>query len=278
MFLTLRETRSFVLRKWPVWVAFATLAIVAAALTPSVGSTLVDRVSANPLNDSTVRWRFGTFEAALAGFKSGQWKAAEPPDRLNRLSDPSFEEGVGDWLMQGGTRASVPVNFPTFDENALRIETDGTAFDEGPYSKPILTHVGQTWRFSVWLRGAQGGELVNVGIWEYGTDGTHTGYANLPIVLSTQMTYHAIQMTVTDPETTYVRAIIRTRSDPQKAIYYADETYLLSLPAPKPADPTQNALPNPGFETGTSNWSMQGGQFTWVRAEDARFRRASPVE
>lgn len=275
VFLTLRETRLFALRKWPVWVAFATIAIVAAALTPSVGSTLVDRVSANPLNDSTVRWRVGTFEAALAGFGSGQWKAAEPSDRMNRLSDPSFEEGVGDWLMQGGTRASVPVNFPTFDENALRTETDGSAFDEGPYSKPILTHLGQTWRFSVWLRGAQGGELVNVGIWEYGTDGTHTGYANLPIVLSTQMTYHAIQMTVTDPETTYVRAIIRTRSDPQKAIYYADETYVLSLPAPKPADPTQNALPNPGFETGTSNWSMQGGQFTWIRAKRPAFGELS---
>lgn len=266
-FLTLRETRSFVLRKWPVWAAFAVVVVVGAALTPSVGSTLIDRVSANPANDTTVRWRFGSFGAALAGLKSGEWKAAEPPDNLNRLSDASFEHGVGDWLMQGGSRASVPVNFVTFGQHALRVETDGAAFDEGPYSKPILTHVGQTWKFGVWLRGAQGGELVNVGIWEYATDGTHTGYANLPVVLTSQMAFHTIQMTVTNPKTTYVRAIIRTRSDPQAAIYYADQTFMVSLPTPKPAAPADNTLANGGFENGTAGWSMQGGQFTWVRAK-----------
>ena len=267
VFLTLRETRSFVLRKWPVWAAFAVIAIVAAALTPSVGSTLVDRVSANPANDTTVRWRFGSFGAALAGFKSGHWKAVEPPDELNRLNDPSFEDGVGDWLMQGGSRASVPVNFLAFGDRAMRVDTDGGAFDEGPYSKPILTHVGQTWKFGVWLRGAQGGELVNVGIWEYATDGSHTGYANLPVVLSTRMTYETIQMTVTNPKTTYVRAIIRTRSDPQKAVFYADQTYMLSVPTPQPADPAANALTNGGFENGTAYWAMQGGQLTFVRAK-----------
>jgi hypothetical protein len=271
----LRETRSFVLSKWPVWVAFALVFVAAAALTPSVGSTLVDRVTANPLNDSTVRWRIGSFGATLSGFKSGQWQQVEPPDGLNRLSDSSFEQGVGDWLMQGGTRSSIPVNFPTFDRHALRIETDGTAFDEGPYSKPILTHVGQTWKFGVWLRGAQGGELVNVGIWEYRTDGSHTGYANLPVVLGTQMSYHSVELTVTDPETAYIRAIIRTRSDPQKAVYYADETYVVSMPAPKPADPAQNVLANGGFERGTSGWLMQGGQFIWVKAPSPGLGRLS---
>ena len=95
--------------------------------------------------------------------------------------------------------ATVRTNFPTFDERALRFDTGGSAFDEGPYSKPVLTHLGQTWKFSVWLRGAQGGELVNVGIWEYATDGTHTGYANLPVVLTDQLTQHTVQVTVTDP-------------------------------------------------------------------------------
>ena len=275
-FLTLRETRSFVLRKWPVWAAFAVVAIVAAALTPSVGSTFVDRVSANPAHDTTVRWRIGSFGAALAGFKSGEWKAAEPPDGENRLSDPSFEAGVGDWLMQGGTRASVPVNFKTFGDQALRVETDGSAFDEGPYSEPILTHVGQTWEFGVWLRGAQGGELVNVGIWEYATDGTHTGYANLPVVLSTHLTFETIRMTVTNPKTTYVRAIIRTRSDPQKAVYYADQTVMVSDPTPGPADPAANVLPNGGFDDGgTRGWSMQGGQITFERAKNPGFGKYS---
>jgi O-antigen ligase len=272
VFLTLRETRSFVLRKWPVWIAFGVVAIAAAALTPSVGTTLVDRVSANPLNDSTVRWRVGSFEAALSGFKSAQWKPAEPPDNLNRLSDPSFEHPpIQDWHIQGGTMASVPVNFQTFQQRALRFKTDGTAFDEGPYSKPILTHVGQTWKFAVWLRGAQGGELLNVGIWEYGTDGSHIGYANLPVTLTPQMTYHTIQVTVTDPDTTYIRAILRTRSDPQKATIYADQAFVVSVPRPAPADPAQNKLSNPSFEDGTAGWQMQGGELTFERAENPGF-------
>jgi len=276
VFFTLRETRSFVLRKWPVWVGFAIVAIAAAALTPSVGTTLVDRVSANPLNDSTVRWRIGSFEAALSGFKSGQWKDIEPGDGVNRLSDASFERPpIEDWHTQGGTLASVRVNFPTFDTRALKFQTDGTAFDEGPYSKPILTHLGQTWKFSVWLRGAQGGELVNVGIWEYGTDGSHTGYANLPVTLTTQMTYHTIQVTVTDPNTTYVRAIMRTRSDPQKATMYADRAVVVSVPQAVPANPAENALANPGFEDGIAHWSMQGGELTNVPSTSPQFGAVS---
>jgi O-antigen ligase len=272
VFLTLRETRSFVLRKWPVWVAFGIAAVVAAALTPSIGGTLVDRVSANPLNDSTVRWRVGSFEAALSGFRSGEWKAAEPPDDANRLSDPSFEQvPIQDWHIQGGTMTSIPVNFPAFQDRALRFETHGTAFDEGPYSKPVLTHVGQTWKFSVWLRGAEGGELLNVGIWEYGTDGSHTGYANLPVTLTDELTYHTIQVTVTDPNTTYVRAILRTRSDPQEATVYADQAFLVSVPQPAPVDPAQNKLSNPGFDAGTAGWLMQGGGLTFVRADNDGF-------
>jgi O-antigen ligase len=272
VFLTLRETRTFVLRKWPVWVAFAVVAVAAAALTPSVGSTLVDRVTANPLNDSTVRWRVGSFEATLSGFKSGQWKAAETADGDNRLSDPSFEHPpIQDWHIQGGTMASVRVGFPTFQERALRFETDGTAFDEGPYSNPVLTHVGQTWKFAVWLRGAQGGELLNVGIWEYGTDGSHTGYANLPVTLTSEMTYHTIQVTVTDPATTYIRAILRTRSDPQKATVYADQAFVLSVPQLVPVDPAQNLLSNPSFEDGTAGWLIQGGELTFGLADNNRF-------
>jgi O-antigen ligase len=269
--LSLRDTRSFVLRKWPVWVGFAVVAVAALALTPSVGTTLVDRVTANPLNDSAVRWRIGSFEAALSGFKSGQWRRIEPADGVNRLSDSTFEQGIRDWKIQGGSMATVRTNFPTFDERALRFDTGGSAFDEGPYSKPVLTHLGQTWKFSVWLRGAQGGELVNVGIWEYATDGTHTGYANLPVVLTDQLTQHTVQVTVTDPRTTYVRAIMRTRSDPQHATIYADQASLISILGLAPRG-AENELANPGFEEGTTTgWSIQGGQLSEIPAPTSKF-------
>lgn len=269
--LSLRDTRSFVLRKWPVWVGFAVVAIAALALTPSVGTTLVDRVTANPFNDNTVRWRIGSFEAALSGLKSGQWRPVEPADGVNRLSDSSFEQRIRDWNIQGGAMATVRTNFLTFDQRALRFETQGSIFDEGPYSKPVLTHLGQTWKFSVWLRGAQGGELVNVGIWEYATDGTHTGYANLPVVLTNQLTQHTVQLTVKDPRTTYVRAIMRTRSDPQPATIYADQASLVSIVEPNTAVGAENELVNPGFEEGTTGWSMQGGRVSAVPAPSAKF-------
>ena len=132
VFLTLRETRSFALRKWPVWVAFATLAIVAVALTPSVGSTLVDRVSANPLNDSTVRWRFGTFQAALSGFKSGQWKAAEPLRSAEPPIRLQLRGRCGGLAYAGGKRGPVPVNFPTFDEMPSGLRRTGPRSTRDP--------------------------------------------------------------------------------------------------------------------------------------------------
>lgn len=275
LFLTLRETRSFVLRRWPVLAAFAVVAIVVGAMTPSIGSTLVDRVTANPLNDTTVRWRIGSLEAALSGFRSGEWRQARLPDGVNHLNDSTFEHGILDWHIQGGKMRTLQTNFPTFDDRALRFETQGTSFDEGPYSKPVLTDLGQTWKFTVWLRGAQGGELVNVGIWEYGTDGTHTGYANLPVVLTDQLVQHTIQVTVRDPSTTYVRAIVRTRSDPQKATVYADQASLTSVPGPAMVGSPENSLQNPGFEAGTTGWAMQGGTLESTPAPTPMFGQLS---
>src|SRR6185312_3148531 len=112
----------------------------------------------------TVRWRVGSFEAALSGFKSGQWRQTQPPDGVNRLSDPGFERGTDDWGIQGGVMASVRPDFLPYGLRALRFETVGEIPDEGPYTRPVLTQAGQTWRFSVWLRGGQGGEKLNVGI------------------------------------------------------------------------------------------------------------------
>jgi O-antigen ligase len=264
VFWILPGTRSFILRKWKVWAAFAVVAIAAAALTPSVGQTLVDRVSANPLHDSTVRWRVGSFEAALSGFRSGEWQGARLAYGANVLSDPGFEQGTSDWGIQGGTMSSVRPPFLSYGRRALQFETVGEIPDEGPYTQPVLAKAGQTWRFSVWLRGGNGGEELNVGVWEYGNAGTHTGYTNLPVVLTRDLTHYVIQVTVTNPDTTHVRAILRTRSDAQQATVYADEAYLISVPPLTRSAASANTLANPSFERGTENWSIQGGELSSV--------------
>jgi O-antigen ligase len=274
VFWVLPGTRSFVRRKWRIWVAFAAVAIAAATLTPSVGTTLVDRVTANPLQDSTVRWRAGAFEAALSGFKSGQWKAVPPPDGTNRLSDPGFEQGTADWNIQGGRMASIRPKFPTYGLRALEFTTDGGAPDEGPYTRPILTKFGQTYRFSVWLRGARGGEKLNVGIWQYGSQSVHTGYTNVPVVLKKRFRHYTIQVTVTDPDTTYVRGVLRTRTDAQHATVYADQAYLFSVP-PLHSKASENVLSNPGFERRTAGWSIQGGKVSSVPSTAPVFGRSA---
>jgi O-antigen ligase len=275
-FWVLPGMRSFVLRKWKVWIAFAVVVIAGAALTPSIGQTLIDRVSANPLHDSTVRWRVGAFEAALSGFRSGQWEAAQPPGQSNRLSDPGFERGIEDWNIQGGQIASVDPAFPTYGKRALRFATVGQIADEGPYTRPVLTQVGQTWSFSIWLRGERGGEKLNVGIWEYGTAGSHTGYTNLPVVLTRKLTQYKIQVTVSNPETTHVRAVLRTRSDPQATTVYADEAYLMSVSPLERNGVAPNVFTNPSFEGGTDvGWSTQGGELSMAPQTDPRFGQAA---
>ena len=276
----LRDTRSWLLHQWRIWApALVVLVALMAVALPSIRSTFVDRVTANPIQDHTVRWRAASFRAALTGFGNGDWR---PPVLAvvggNRLANPSFEQGTIDWFTQGGTIATVPSNNPDFGSKALEFRTDGAASDEGPFSLPVLSQAGQSWRLSIWLNGLKGGEKVSLGLWEYDAGGGHTGYTNLPVTLSAVPTPYYVTTSVTSPDTAYVRVVIRT-NEPEAIVGYADRAVLESLNAPNEqvVPYGRNYLSNSLFDSGTVGWSMQGGTLLPVWASLAHRNKAAEM-
>jgi hypothetical protein len=261
----LPHTRAWLLGRWKIWVPGLVVVVAAVAVAlPSIRTTLVDRVTANPVQDHTVRWRAASFEAALTGFRSGEWR---PPSPLaasgNQLMNPSFEDGTIGWFTQGGTIEAVPSNNPEFGSSALEFTTDGAQPDEGPFSLPVLSTKGQSWRLSIWLNGLKGGEQVSLGIWEYDPGGGHTGYTNFPLTLNAVPTHYFLTSTVTSPATAYVRAVIRT-TEAEAITGYADRASLepLNGSETKVVAHGRNYLSNSGFDSGSEGWAVQGGTMT----------------
>ena len=84
-------------RRLALLVGAAGLAATALAMF-NFGSTFVDRVTANPLQDHNVRWRVATIHRALAGLRSGDWKQESPFDvSHNDLVNSGFEAGTSGW-------------------------------------------------------------------------------------------------------------------------------------------------------------------------------------
>lgn len=299
-----RLTATWSKRVWLPAGAAAILAAVFAAL--SFGSTFVDRVTANPLQDHSVRWRIATLHQALAGLKSGRWEQGSPFDQsLNQLVNPNFEAGTRGWGVQGGRTASVAAHDASFGKQSLEMVTNGGARDQGIFSSPVLTTVGQSWTFSIWLKGAAGGERVNVSIWKYGRGGRALGQANLPVTLATFPRQFLVTTPVTEPGTTSVRALVRT-PDAEVVTVVADRaslttfgraTTLNGLPYLQGGGgvidlPTANGalrgsdgsvmrltarsyVPNGGFENGTTGWEAQGGPLTTIPSNNPNFGQRS---
>ena len=110
--------------------------------------------------------------------------------------------------------ATVRTNFLTFDQRALRFETQGSIFDEGPTRSrydapgPDVEVLGLAPRCAG--RGAR--ERRDLGV----RDRRHaSGYANLPVVLTNQLTPNTrCSSRSRIRSTTYVRAIMRTQLRP----------------------------------------------------------------
>lgn len=304
----LRAVRASVRRLWPVWATLLViLAVGVAVAAPDVGSRLADRVSANPLSDHSVRWRLRGIEAVLAGMKSGEWR---PDDQLaldpgsNHLVNGGFENGIESWQTQFASLRTVRAAEASFGRRSLEMVTSGYTLDEGLYSEPVVAEQGQTWTFSVWLRGALGGERVNVSIWQYDNSESGAGQVNFPVTLSTIPTKYVLTTTITNPDTSHIRALVRTAGDtPQLITVRADLADLRGDARPAGAAPivdqgevvgpivapmsgwdalirplrpiSPNRLANSDFESGTEGWAMQGGVLTEVPALDSRFGRQS---
>jgi carbohydrate binding protein with CBM4/9 domain len=294
-------------RRLRVWVPIAAVGTLAVALvTVNFAGTLIDRVTANPLQDHNVRWRVATVHRALAGLRSGDWRPQSPFDEArNELANPGFEAGREGWAIQGGRIMSVLSGDPSFGERSLEMVTAGATSDEGLFSAPVLTTPGQSWTFSIWLKGASGGERVNVSIWKYGRGGRALGQSNLPVTLTTVPRPFFVTTAATDPATTSIRALVRTQ-DRQKIVVTADDASLKTfghdaivkgLPylaggggvtgAPigkttvRAADGSvlrltkESNVANGGFERGTSGWLAQGGSLRVISSNNPRFGKSS---
>jgi hypothetical protein len=232
---TLPEARRIAIRSWRWWVpALVALAAAVAVLAPSTATRVVDRVSANPLTDQSVRWRLAGIHAALAGMKNGEWDTrsglltADPTG--NHLINASYEFGTTGWEVQGGVIYTAPALNEGFGERSLTLQTDGASTDEGWYSSPVVVKPGQTWLYTTWLEGKVGGEQMNVSIWEYDDYEQAIHRAQLPVVLTPQATQYAVKTTITDPRVTHIRVLVRTR-DAEKAIVFGDLATLRQVTA-----------------------------------------------
>jgi O-antigen ligase len=259
------------------WKALAGAAVMLAALAtfvvPEVGSTLADRVSANPFQDRTVRWRVATIKAALGGMGTGRWEVDAPlKPRSNSLQNAGFEDGLKGWAVQGGALSSM-AHDPSLSGSSARIETFGVASDEGLYSVPYFVSPGQIWAYSIWLRGQTGGEHVNISLWAYDKRGGPTGQVNLPAVLTTKARVYSLAAAIRDPNTDHVRVLVRTRDRPQRAVFFADGALLLNLDSKLAQG--WDYLSNWGFENGVEGWGIQGGTMETVTTTRPGFGESS---
>ncbi|MEX0816677.1 MAG: carbohydrate binding domain-containing protein [Gaiellales bacterium] len=255
----LPQMRRNVRRLWPLWAPLAVAVFAGVALAvPSFGPTLADRVSANPLEDQSVRFRLRAIGAALGGFRG------EPPIRPgvvrydtapNVLTNGSFEGGTRGWLVQGGELSTVPSNNLNFGHLTLRMTTDGRNEDQGLYSELIPTKAGENWTFSVWLKGAEGGERVTVSLWAYDARDQGIAQTNAPVSLTVAPGRYSVTTRIEDPTAVGVRALVRTASFSQAVTVLADEARVERFERESP----RSALPDSNFEFGTGGWRNQGG-------------------
>lgn len=299
----LPETRGNLARTWRWSVPALMGAIVATAvLAPSFRSTFIDRVSANPLTDHSIRWRERRMEAALSGMKSGRWQAVTEDTALsddNVLVNPGFEDGLDRWYSDSAYMTTIDSNNPTFGKQTLDVLTSGLLTGEGFSSTSVPASEGQTWTFSVWLKGTSGNEHVAVAIREYDSHGRVLVNAGLPVILTITPSRYFVRWTLADSDTTRIQASVRTVSR-SRVEYLADDARLTHDVASKEAVSANPAAPEGGvlspvfgdqgwqpaarleptgpdnlkngtFESGMEGWVTQEATARLVPSESERF-------
>lgn len=144
----------------------------------------------------------------------------------NYISNPNFDVGSNDWsLADGGTVISVLPDEPRFndtDGNVLLVTTTTAAVGMGVVSSggTMLSAIGETWTFSVYLKGGVGGEQVQIGLDEYSTAFTSVAaHESSTIVLTTEWQRYTLTVTTTSASVNQVRAKIITPSALAQDVY-----------------------------------------------------------
>jgi hypothetical protein len=151
----------------------------------------------------------------------------------NLLPNGSFEEESPLGGVQSATLTRVPGFSDALGSSSALLRTEGASDDEGFYSDALPVQPGQTWSFSVWLAGRQGGEEMLVGMWLYEKDKLQTpvGNLNFSTTLSDKPAEYVVTGVVPPGDARYVRAVVRTRRIPQQVSVLMDGAQLEQHPA-----------------------------------------------
>lgn len=128
--------------------------------------------------------------------------------------------------MQGGGLSFAPAANDGFGKLVGQMTTQGAAVDEGMYSNAFPARKGEDWTFSIWLRGAEGHEVVGIELWQYGTNGETTVETVSPFVLSDTMQRYFVEAKIWRRDTTEIRALVRTWDSPQAVDIVMDQASL----------------------------------------------------
>lgn len=268
LLVTLPALRARIRRQWrTLAAAVVAAAAIATIVAPALGTSLVARVTANPLEDKSVRWRVAVVGQTLAPMRTDY----SPREELlwNRLADGSFESGETSWAIQGGRLVTVAAHARE-GERSLRIVTNGGRGDEGAYSHLVPARRGQTWTFSAWLAGATGGEVVSIAIWEYDGDMRGMKQHNRRVAVDREGGTHSVSAVLQGAETKAVRALIRTRR-PQALTVYADSAELVRRDA---ADGVGRPPREDGLlpvRAGEALFGLGFGRPTWIEFDGRRY-------
>lgn len=254
----LPRMRSSLRRFWRISLPLLAVGIAAVAVTvPDLGPTLVDRVTANPITDRSVRWRIRGIGAVLNAMRGREAPAvADPysPGVPNRLPNGGFESGKAGWTFLGANASIIPSNNPNFGAWTLAL----TAREgEGMVSERFGAAPGQVWSFAVWLLARERGTHVTLVLEGYDSAGRPVERGALPIDLSIVPERFVVNLSLTDPEVRSVAAVIESR-DPETARFLADAGRLEIVTH----DGRQNFIADGTFESGTEGWRMQGGRLS----------------
>jgi hypothetical protein len=269
----IRGLRTQLRRSWKPAVAVVAVGIAASAVAvPELGPTLLDRVTANPLTDESVRWRIRAAGAALSGLRGVEERPSNAFDRSavpNALPNGGFENGLAGWRFDGAVPLLTASNNPNFGTRTLALTTTGDAQQEGLESDLVPAQAGETWTLAAWLRGREGTERVSLAVLAYDRDGRLVERSAVPVDLTAEPERHIVNATLDQAGIRWVRAAVE--SYVAVPVEFFVDTVVLERVT---RDARRNYLPDGDFELGTENWNMQGGTFG-ISSRKAAYGRGS---
>lgn len=168
----------------------------------------------------------------------------------------------GWWLNPGATLSLVTTPTPTYGSDQGEVVTTATDFEGIAFALPGTFEAGKTYTFSVYLRGAAGGELVQVALGAASSDSAAANHT-----LTTSATRYSVTWTPTQNESA-VYAVVRTTSAAAYTFYVNAVQVTETSAAVTYSDTQSVALGQPGALGGSGDSdtaALFDGEGGWVQ-------------